>query len=354
MGHRITLKDIADDLSISIGTVDRAIHNRGRINSITQARIMSRIEEMGYKTNTLARTLRKNQASKITLIAPTYNYFFQDIARGVSESFAELAGFPLVLDIIAQDSENDPIKQLRDFDKALESEPGGIILVPLHPFLLRGSINKAVERSIPVVTMNLDSADSKRICHVGQDSYHTGGIIGHLFGKFLRGRGRVAILTGISDLFSWQHRTEGFLGTLSKYYPQIEVAEINPFSNDAQIAYEISKILLLSDPSLTGLFANTTAGTIGIGLAIRDFNKCEQVVTVCYDTQNEVMDLLDVNAAIATVTQNPYMQGYYAAKIMGRILLESSPPKDEFYYVRADVILNREHYNLNTRMVIDP
>ena len=351
MENRITLKDIAKELGVSIGTVDRAIHGRGRINPETRAKVMDKIHEVGYKTNNIARALRKNQVIKIMLIAPTYNYFFRDIMRGVSDGCSEMSDYSIVLDVISADSENDPIGQMRDVEMALEHDMGGLIIVPLHPSLLQGVIDKTTQRGVPVVTVNLDSVDSKRICHVGQDSFKTGAIIGQLIGKFLCGSGRVSILSGVSDLFSWQYREEGFIDALNKNFPDIVVTGKYSYANDIQVAYEISKMLLSSDPGLSGLFANTTAGTIGIGLAIRDLGKCGQIASVCYDTQSEVMDLLDINAVIATVTQNPYLQGYFAAKIMCKVLLESFCPKDDLYYMRADIIVSREHYELNAHTI---
>lgn len=105
-------------------------------------------------------------------------------------------------------------------------------------------------------------------------------------------------------------------------------------------------MLIKDNPGLKGLFANTTAGTIGIGMAIRDAGKAGEVITVCYDTQSEIHDLLGDNSIVATVTQNPFSQGYYAVKLMSKILLEKFYPEKEFYYTRADVIIDSIQFEL--------
>ena len=53
----ITMKDIAQRTGVSIGTVDRALNNRGRINPEVASRIRKVAQEMGYKTNSVAKSL---------------------------------------------------------------------------------------------------------------------------------------------------------------------------------------------------------------------------------------------------------------------------------------------------------
>ena len=47
-------------------------------------------------------------------------------------------------------------------------------------------------------------------------------------------------------------------------FPNIQVVGTYNYSNDIEVAYEISRMLITNNQSLNGIFANTTAGTIGI------------------------------------------------------------------------------------------
>jgi len=347
MERRVTLKDIAREANVSVGTVDRAIHDRGRINEEKRDLILQKIKDMNYKTNTIARTLRKNEAIRIALVIPDYNYFFQDIIAGAQKACSEMANYNIQLELVTQDTENDPILQMKDFSRALQKKPNGILVAPLHPLLCREVIDNAVEQGIPVMTVNLEAKSSKRLCYIGQDSYKTGMIIGRIFGKILRGQGRVAILSSITDLISLQDRAKGFLDVLRADFPGITVTEEYPYSDDIAIAYETSKALIRSDSELAGIFANSTRGTIGIGQALVELNKTDSIVAVCYDTQKEVLDLLDQNAVFATVTQNPYEQGHRAVRLMCEVLLDQTIPAHEYWYTRADVIISRDQLIVN-------
>ena len=52
-----TLRDIALRAKVSIGTVDRVLHGRGRVSLETAHRVKQIVKELNYKPNILARSL---------------------------------------------------------------------------------------------------------------------------------------------------------------------------------------------------------------------------------------------------------------------------------------------------------
>ena len=52
-----TIKDIAQKAGVSIGTVDRVLHNRGMVNEQTKQRILAVIKELDYHPNQAAQGL---------------------------------------------------------------------------------------------------------------------------------------------------------------------------------------------------------------------------------------------------------------------------------------------------------
>jgi LacI family transcriptional regulator len=56
--NRIRLKDIAEKTGHTINTVSRALNEKQDINEITKKRILQVAQEMGYRPNKLARSLR--------------------------------------------------------------------------------------------------------------------------------------------------------------------------------------------------------------------------------------------------------------------------------------------------------
>ena len=221
------------------------------------------------------------------------------------------------------------------------------MVVPLHPILLSTLIDRASEDGIPVITVNLDSKDSKRICYVGQDPEKTGSIIGTLFGKHLNQGGNIVILNGITEIDTLRLRADGFVCRLKNNYPNINIVGSYEYADDINSSYKIAKEIIKDNPGISGIFANTAYGGVGVGMAIRDMGKCGFIVAVGFDTDYGVLDLLDCGALKATITQNPYMEGYHAVKLLYKTIAEKTAPEREYNYTKADVIISSEQYELN-------
>src|SRR5690348_7601443 len=90
-GRPIGIKDIARELGISIGTVDRAIHSRGGINSITKERVLKMAQTRGYKPNLAARYLKSPRQIRVSVNLPLrIQSFFDAIRSGICDSAAPL------------------------------------------------------------------------------------------------------------------------------------------------------------------------------------------------------------------------------------------------------------------------
>ena len=86
-GKRVNLQNIADSLNISIGTVDRALHNRPGINELTKERVIKKAEELGYQVNLVAKTLQRKRNILLGAIIPNQatniKYFYDDVLNGI-------------------------------------------------------------------------------------------------------------------------------------------------------------------------------------------------------------------------------------------------------------------------------
>ena len=61
----VTIEEIARLAGVSIGTVDRVLHDRGRVSNQTRDKILSIVESTGYKPNVIARSLCLTNKNKL-------------------------------------------------------------------------------------------------------------------------------------------------------------------------------------------------------------------------------------------------------------------------------------------------
>ena len=93
----ITIYDIATSLKISIATVSRALKNDPVVNRNTRRKIFELVETMGYRTNQMARNLRRKQTNTIGIIVHELrSNFITSVLAGVEKIAAE-AGYDLII-----------------------------------------------------------------------------------------------------------------------------------------------------------------------------------------------------------------------------------------------------------------
>ncbi|HEY1767468.1 MAG TPA: LacI family DNA-binding transcriptional regulator [Terracidiphilus sp.] len=98
------LKDIADELGVSVVTVSRALRDRPDIAKETKAKILDRVKQLNYRPNLMARSLVTGRSSLIGLVVPDLIHpFFAEIAKSLAATLRKKHYF-----LIVSSSESDP------------------------------------------------------------------------------------------------------------------------------------------------------------------------------------------------------------------------------------------------------
>ncbi|MEV0676953.1 LacI family DNA-binding transcriptional regulator [Actinosynnema sp. NPDC050436] len=81
-----TIKDVAQHAGVSTATVSRVLNGHAAPTEETRTRVLAAVEELGYRPNALARSLRTTSTTTLGLvISDLVNPFFAEIARAVEE-----------------------------------------------------------------------------------------------------------------------------------------------------------------------------------------------------------------------------------------------------------------------------
>lgn len=122
--ERVTLKNIADQLGLSVPTVSRALKNYPDISKETKAAVKKLVEELHYVPNSLALNLRKNKSNIIGVIIPEIvHFFFSSIIKGIMDT-ADRHGYSVLL---TQSEENLELEQ-KHAKLLLSSHVDGILV----------------------------------------------------------------------------------------------------------------------------------------------------------------------------------------------------------------------------------
>lgn len=193
----VTIDDIARIAGVGRGTVDRVIHNRGRVSKDTYDKVVKVIKELDYKPNIAARMLGKRKDLKIAVIYHNYESdFWNQVESGIAKAESEYAPMGIRIDRFVLEKINQK-KQEEVLRSVIKDKYDGVAIVPYKSSEVVKLINELVEKNVPVIAFNNDEP-CNRTAYVGQDLYKSGRTAGKLMAmmaKQLAFRGLAFIVT---------------------------------------------------------------------------------------------------------------------------------------------------------------
>src|SRR5688572_8149765 len=174
MDKKITIKDIAKLANVSVGTVDRVIHNRGEVAEESRKKIMDILEKTGYKPNLLARTLGTNKIFRIAAMLPDprQDEYWSLATDGIHQAREEWAQYGVRIQLDHFDLyDKHTFKTLSE--QVLRSAPDGILTAPIFYQEAQEFFNRCQEHKIVFVVMNNNVPGAGALSFIGQDLYQS-------------------------------------------------------------------------------------------------------------------------------------------------------------------------------------
>ena len=206
-----------------------------------------------------------------------------------------------------------PEEELKTFRNAAETHPTGLLIAPARALLFKEMIDSAVQAGIPVICVDSDSPESRRILFIGTDNFRAGVESGNRMANVLHGRGRVALITILAQL-NLNDRLRGVQETL-KRHPEIEIAEVIDDKGEAKQA-EAQVSPLLEARKIDGVLCLEASGGSGAAEALHRFNLSRKVPIVAMDKNPETLDWIKKGVISATIAQKPYTMSYYGLRFL--------------------------------------
>ena len=310
MNRRPTQEDVAREAGVSRATVSYVINNRTdgnvRISEETRCRVLEAIEELGYRPNVLARSLRQGQTHTIGMIVPdNTNPFFAEVARGVEDTSFE-QGYSVIL----CNSDGDLDKELLYTNVLAEKRVDGILFVAAG--MSTEHICALQERRMPVVVVDRDIPD------VAVDSVMTanerGGWLAtrHLIEL---GHRHIGCIAGPSDVTPSAERVTGYRQALRETGILVDEALIVKGDFQYESGYQAARQLLSMEDPPTAIFACNDLMAIGtVSAAVRLGRQVPADLSVVgFD---DVPLASFANPALTTIVQPKYEIGVVAATML--------------------------------------
>ncbi len=207
----------------------------------------------------------------------------------------------------------DVDEQVNFIENAITAGVDGLAISNVNAEALNPMINKAIEAGIPTVTFNSEAAGSKRLAFYGQDLVQSGYVQGQLLAEYMNEKGKVIITSGDASA-SWSQDREAGVRKAIAEYPGMEVVQVISTGWEEQQMYAAIENALLANPDLGGLATLGAPTSMAGGRALLRSGRFDKVMHVAHDFMPETLDNIKAGATKATLSQNPYMQGYLPVK----------------------------------------
>jgi LacI family transcriptional regulator len=325
-GKAAGIRDIANALGTSIGTVDRALHGRSGVSARTKARVLRMAEQLGYKPNIAARSLKLNRKIRIAAVLPReIAAFFNPLRAGIRSAAEEAIGMHVTLDFI--DFPRLGSGDLKALEGAAASHYDGILFTPGCPSQLASVMRRIVGQDIPMLCVAGDVPDSGRIASVTADAYTSGALAAELLSHKLQTPSRVATITGELAIFDHAEKLRGFAASLAMLAPHLTLLPVVETHDSPEDAYRKTVTLLKSRTRPDAIYIST-ANSLPVFRALEEQKLLGHVQVVTTDLFHELVPLLESGKVLATLYQRPEAQGKMAFEtLIGHLVDKDKPVK---------------------------
>ena len=318
------IKDIARALGVSIGTVDRALHGRPDINPTTRARVLKKAEQMGYRPNVAARSLKLNRTLRIGAFFPEQiASFFDPLRSGIRAAASAASGVNLeiVFHSFPRLDKGD-VELLSRSDQKFD----GILITPGNPSRIEPALRRLVHRGVAIACVASDAPRSGRLAAVTVDAYTSGAIAADLFSRTIRSAGPLATITGELTTVDHAEKLRGFAANAALFAPQLTLLPAVESHESPREAYQQAKALLSHTPDLQGIYIST-ANSLPVLRALEETHLLGKVQVVATDLFSELVPYIESGKVLATLHQRPFRQGKTALELLLRYLVEGVSPE---------------------------
>ena len=249
-----TIRDVAERAGVSTTTVSHVVNRTRKVDPRTAARVLTAIDELGYRPNALARSMRRGRTHTVGIVVPDIaNPFFGDLARSLEDHMFERDYSAIICN-----SDGDATKEARYLDVLLSKKVDGLLLIAAsHTHDGLGWLSRQGPPTI-VVDRELDEPSVSQVMVENRRG-------GYLAGRHLLELGHqdIAVIAGPGGLGTSARRLEGFRDALTE--AGVELPEARIFRGDFRAASGRAAIdgWIRQAPPPTAVFAENDLMAVG-------------------------------------------------------------------------------------------
>jgi LacI family transcriptional regulator len=346
----IRIIDIAKMAGVSIGTVDRVIHNRGRVSKEKLEKVKAILEQVNYTPNIIARSLVSQKSYKLIALIPSFaeNEYWMYVAQGIIKAAEEVRAYGVVIEPHYFNQYDKA-----SFDRAIETikniEFDGIVIANFFYTSVITLSEFLDEEGIPYVYIDADIDGRHPLAYYGTNSYDSGAIAAQLMLDRIEKHQNILIskIYYQQDELSNQvlNREKGFMEYLHQAHFSGKIVEARLRVEDPMYNFDTLDQIFQqhSIDSLAGAITfNSSCHILANYLKERNI---QNIYLIGYDLIEKNRALLKEGMIKLLIGQRPELQGFNSIKALtNKIILGTDPERINFMPIDLLIKENVDYY----------
>lgn len=257
MNRKITLKQIAKELEVSISTVSKALKDSPEISDDTKQKIQAFAKLYNYRPNNIALSLKNRKTNTIGIIIPEIvHHFFSKVIRGV-ELIANQRGYNVIIGLSNESFSKEVINMEMLANGSID---GFIISISKETQQLQDyhHFNETMSQGMPIVMFDRVVSDLKCDKVVVNDLKGAKRAVQKLIEN---GCKSIALITTKDYVSVGKLRTQGYLQALQEHHitPEadliLKMDDTLDYEEHLEVLESEIEELFKSNPKIDGVFA---------------------------------------------------------------------------------------------------
>lgn len=318
MNKRITIKDIAEHAGVSVGTVDRVIHDRGRVSPEVKEKVLQVMQALDFEPNLIASTLAFNRVIQIGVLMPQLHSdpYWDLPLLGMRRAQQSVRHYGVGLTEQMFDLFNP-----QDFKQSaialIEQKPDALVFPPIFLKESLELLDLCAALELPTILINTDVEHPQVMSYIGQDSYQSGVLAGKLLRMAMDGAGKVLLLnldketTNAKHLMDKEQGLRHFLEEKGQGFFSVLRCDVEDFDNPKRLDALLNGFLQQYADIKAVFVSNSRA--YKLIEAIQQWPP-RQLNILGFDLLPNNLHFLQIGKIDFLINQNASYQGYSAIK----------------------------------------
>lgn len=340
MGKKFSIKQIAEIAGVSAGTVDRIIHNRGKVSEKNMEAVEKVLKEVGYRSNIHNSAVGFFKQLKIAVTMPqtTQGDYWWLIEEGIRRAIDEYNDVSVELETFYYNQFD--IRSYRNaYKKILAARPDAVIIGPSFSEETRELCRELDAHHTPYVMVDSEVTGTRPLTFLCADAHAAGRIQAEILHR-ITPPGKSIILFEADPVnkrepVNTTRRKEGW----TEFFSQRGAGRETFTSKYSVLAGNDNSFARVFEqhPDIGGIALQNSRAYL-LAELLNNLGICD-VSVVGFDLTQRNAECLRNREISALICQNPELQGYQAVTAILEYMLYKRPGVKKVSYSPIDIVL---------------